>query len=94
MMEEGGQTLLADSGLPMSFWLDAVLTSQYLCNCLPTSTLPANVTPYEMFTHKKPNLSHLRVWGCQCFVAFSDELQPKAGFKHFKVIFVGYKEAH
>ena len=34
-LEEGGQALLADSGLPMSFWLDAVLTRQYLCNCLP-----------------------------------------------------------
>ena len=34
MLEEGGQTLLADSGLSMSFWLDAVLTSQYLHNCL------------------------------------------------------------
>jgi hypothetical protein len=31
----------------MSFWLDAVLTRQYLCNRLPTSTLPNNVTPFE-----------------------------------------------
>ena len=37
-IEEGGQALLADSGLPMSFWLDAVLTRQYLVNRLPTST--------------------------------------------------------
>ena len=65
-LEEGGQTLLADSGLPMSFWLDMVLTSQYLCNRLPTSTLPANITPYESFTCRKPDLSHLQVWGCQC----------------------------
>jgi hypothetical protein len=31
-IEEGGQTLLADSGLPMSFWGWAVLASQYLRN--------------------------------------------------------------
>ena len=31
-IEEGGQALLADAGLPMSFWLDAVLTRQYLIN--------------------------------------------------------------
>ena len=31
-IEEGGQTLLADSGLSMSFWCDAVLTLQYLQN--------------------------------------------------------------
>ncbi|KAJ3483592.1 hypothetical protein NLJ89_g12049 [Agrocybe chaxingu] len=31
-IEEGGQVLLADSGLPASFWGDAVLTTQYLRN--------------------------------------------------------------
>jgi hypothetical protein len=92
-LEEGGQALLAGAGLPMSFWLDAVLTRQYLCNRLPTSTLPNNVTPYESITNgKKPDLSHLRVWGCDCYVAVPDELRPKAGFKRFRAIFVGYEE--
>ena len=92
-LEEGGQALLADSGLPTSFWLDAVLTRQYLCNRLPTSTLPNNVTPFESITNgRKPNLSHLRVWGCECYVAIPSELRPKAGFKRFRAIFVGYEE--
>ena len=92
-LEEGGQALLTGSGLPMSFWLDAVLTRQYLCNRLPTSTLPNNVTPFELITNgKKPNLSHLRVWGCNCYVAVPDKLRPKAGFKRFRAIFVGYEE--
>jgi hypothetical protein len=59
-LEEGSQALLADSGLPMYFWLDSVLTRQYLINQLPTSTLPDNITPFEVFTNgKKPDLSHL-----------------------------------
>jgi len=91
-IEEGGQTLLADSGLSMSFWCDAVLTSQYLRNRLPTSTLAANITPFEVITRTKPDVSHLRVWGCQCFVAIPDELRDKAGFKCFEGIFVGYEE--
>ena len=91
-LEEGGQ---AGSGLPMSFWLDAVLTHQYLCNRLPTSTLPNNITPFKSLTNgRKPNLSHLRVWGCDCYVAVPDELRPKAGFKRFRAIFVGYEEHH
>jgi hypothetical protein len=57
-IEEGGQTLLADSGLPMSFWGWAVQTSQYLRNRLPTSTLPIGLTPFEVLTGKKPDLSH------------------------------------
>jgi len=91
-IEEGGQTLLADSGLSMSFWCNAVLTSQYLHNRLPTSMLAVNITPFEVLTRTKPDVSHLRVWGCQCFVAISDELRDKAGFKRFEGIFIGYEE--
>ena len=92
-IEEGGQALLADAGLPMSFWLDAVLTRQYLVNRLPTSTLAENLTPFELLHHgRKPGLSHLRVWGCDCYVAVPDELRPKAGSKRFRAIFVGYEE--
>ena len=91
--EEGGQALLTDAGLPMSFWLDAVLTQQYLVNRLPTSTLPENITPFEVITSgRKPDLSHLCVWGCECYVAVPDELCGKAAPKHFRAIFVGYEE--
>ena len=92
-IEEGGQALLADAGLPMSFWLDVMLTRQYLVNHLPTSTLPDNLTPHEVLSNgHKPDLSHLHVWGCDCFVAVPDELRAKAGFKRFQAIFVGYEE--
>jgi hypothetical protein len=92
-IEEGGQTLLADSGLPMSFWGWAVQTSQYLRNRLPMSTLSSSLTPFEVLMGKKPNLSHLRIWGCQCFVTIPPELCMKAGPRCFEAIFVGYKEA-
>ena len=91
-IEEGRQTLLAASGLPMSFWCDMVLSSQYLWNRLPTSTLAVNITLYEVFRHSKLDVSHLHIWGCQCFVAIPGELREKAGFKCFEGIFVGYEE--
>ena len=91
-LEDGFQTLLADSGLSMTFWGDAVLTMNYIHNRVSTSTLPANVTPYEEIEHHKPNLSHLRVWGCQCFVAIPQELCSKGGPHCFGAIFVGYEE--
>jgi Reverse transcriptase (RNA-dependent DNA polymerase) len=92
-IEEGGQTLIADSGLPMSFWGWAVMTSQYLRNRLPTSTLASNITPFQVLTSKKPDLSHLRVWGCQCFPAIPTELRTKAGPRRYEAIFIGYEEA-
>jgi hypothetical protein len=89
---DGMQTLLADSGLPFSFWGDALSTTRYLRNRLPSSVLPADVTPYEGFHRSKPDLSHLRVWGCQCFVTIAPELRSKGGPRRFEAIFVGYEE--
>ena len=89
---DGMQTLLADSGLPFSFWGDALSTTRYLRNRLPSSVLPADITPYESFHHSKPDLSHLRVWGCQCFVTIAPELRTKGGPRRYEAIFVGYEE--
>jgi len=76
-IEDRFQTLLADSGFSMMFW------GNYLCNCVPTSTLPDNITSYEEVEHVKPNLAHLQVWGCQCFVTILPELCTKGGPHHF-----------
>jgi hypothetical protein len=91
-LEDGAQVLLADSGLPASFWGDAVLTVQYVRNRVPTSTIPDGATPFEVFHGKKPDLSHLRVWGCQCFVAIPPELRTKGGPRRFEGLFIGYEE--
>lgn len=91
-IEDGVQTLLADAKLPLSFWGDAALTTQYLRNRLPTSTLPLNTTPYEVMHGTKPDLSHLRVWGCQCFPAIPPELRTKGGPRRYEAIFVGYED--
>jgi len=91
-LEETARTLLADTGLPPKFYSDTVLTAQYLRNHLPTSTLPGITTPYEVMDLKKPDLSHLCVWGCQCFVLIPHEKRAKGGPKHFEAIFVGYED--
>ena len=91
-LEDGMQTLLADSGLPATFWGDAVLTMQYLRNRLPTSTLPADMTPYKLLYGKKPNVDNLRIWGCQCFAIIPPELRDKGGPRCVECIFVGYHE--
>ena len=91
-IEDGIQTLLADSKLPLSFWGDAALTFVYLCNRLPTSMLPEEMTPYEIMHHSKPDMSHIRVWGCQCFPLIPPELRTKASPRRYEAIFVGYEE--
>ncbi len=65
-IEERALTLLAHSGLPASFLADAILTVAYLYMRLPNSSIPKGTTPYEQLYTKKPDLAHLRVWGCRC----------------------------
>jgi hypothetical protein len=91
-IEDGIQTLLANSKLPLSFWGDAALTYVYLHNRLPTSVLPDDITLYKAMNQTKPNLSHLWVWGCQSFPIIPPKLCTKGGPQHFEAIFAGYEE--
>ncbi|KAI3998338.1 uncharacterized protein SCHCODRAFT_02466885, partial [Schizophyllum commune H4-8] len=51
------------------------------------------ITPYEARWGKKPDLSHLRVWGCRCYAYYPKELETKGGRRMYEGIFVGYDEA-
>ncbi|RDB19170.1 hypothetical protein Hypma_014224 [Hypsizygus marmoreus] len=89
-LEETALTLLADSGLPMSFWGDAVKTDN-IFNRLPTSTLPATTTPFEVMKKVKPDLSHLRVWGASVLSFILPKLVQKGVRKDLKPFLLGMK---
>jgi hypothetical protein len=48
------------------------------------------MTPEEKFTRKKPDVSHLRVFGCITYVHVPDEKRSKLDPKAKKCIFIGY----
>jgi len=48
------------------------------------------MTLEEKFTHKKPNVSHLRVFGCIAYVHVPDEKRSKLNPKAEKCIFIRY----
>ena len=93
-LKETAQMLLADADLLAEFYGDAILTAQYLHNRLLTSTLPGITTPLEVMYQKKPDLSHLCIWRCQCFMLIPHEKCVKSGPERFEVIFVGYEDDH
>jgi hypothetical protein len=47
-------------------------------------------TPEEMFTGKKPELSQLKIFGCQVFIHILKEKRNKLEPSGKKGIFVGY----
>jgi hypothetical protein len=47
--------------------VDAINTASHVLNRIITTPI-LDKTPYELLKGRKPNLSHLRVFGCKCFI--------------------------
>ncbi|GJY83919.1 putative ribonuclease H-like domain-containing protein [Tanacetum coccineum] len=60
---EAARTMLADSKLPTTFWVEEVNTACYVQNRVLV-TKPHNKTPYELFLGRKPALGFMRPFGC------------------------------
>ena len=59
--------LLIRSGLPKTFWWDAYDSANYITNLLPTKTAKGYISPEEFLKGEPPDVSHLRIWGCQAY---------------------------
>ncbi|GBN06736.1 Retrovirus-related Pol polyprotein from transposon TNT 1-94 [Araneus ventricosus] len=80
--------LLSEANLPQRFWAEAAMTATYLQNRLPTK--PKGKTPYELWTNRKPNLSHIRVFGCKAYAYIQKQKRGKLDSKAVEGIFLGY----
>lgn len=86
---EQARSMISLAKLPKSFWGEAVTTAAYLTNRIPTSSLGGKTTPYELWYEKKPDLKHLRVFGCIAY-AHVDTYRRKLDDKAQKLRFLGY----
>lgn len=60
------RSLLKHMSMPNVLWGEAVRHATYLINRVATRSLVGR-TPYEALRGAKPNLEHLRVFGCVCY---------------------------
>jgi hypothetical protein len=91
MLMEKVRCMLSGVGLGKEFCLEAVSTACYLVNRSPSSVL-YDKTPQEVWTGKKPSLTHLKVFGCDAYVHVPKENKSKLDKKVEKCIFIGYKD--
>jgi hypothetical protein len=78
------------ANLPPKYWPFCVTTAMYLINRRPHSSLRNSITPYEAWWGRKPDLTHLRVLGCDAW-AISPVPTRRAQDHHAeRGIFVGY----
>ncbi|GJR66384.1 retrotransposon protein, putative, ty1-copia subclass [Tanacetum coccineum] len=72
--------------LPLSFWDYALESATRILNMVPTKKV--DKTPYELWYGKVPNLSYLKVWGCEALV--KRDTPDKLEQRSVKCIFIGY----
>ena len=89
VIAEIARCMLNEKNMPRCFWADVVFTAVYLINRSPTTSVHI-ITPEEAWSGRKPDLSHLRIFGCVCYVHIPSELRSKLDAKSEKCVFVGY----
>ena len=80
-----------DIDLPISLWAEATRTAVYIQNRCPYAILK-DKTPEEIFTGEKPEVGHLRIFGCQVYIHVPKEKRTKMEPSGKKGVFVGYSE--
>lgn len=82
--------MLCETNIPKYFWAEAVNIAAYILNKVLIRAMISK-TPYELYKGRKPNISHLRSFGCKCFV-LNNGKHPLGKFdaKSDEAIFLGY----
>jgi len=83
--------MLHDLGLLKFLWEEDANTIVYVQNRCPHQALDFKI-PKEVFTSKKPDVSHFRIFGCPVYFHVPKEKINKLGACGKKGIFLGYSE--
>jgi len=86
---EKARSMLCDSQLGLSYWAEAISTAAYLCNRSPTRSLEGK-TPFEAWYGSKPDLHHLKRFGCDAYLHLPPSKRTKLESKTRCCTMLGY----
>ena len=85
------RTMLSGSNLDSTYWSHAIRHAVYIKNRLPHTALPGYITPYERYTGRHPDLTHIRVFGSHVTVKQPRVRRHKIDLDHNTTgIFIGF----
>ena len=87
---EAARSMMTHASLSNAYWAEAVATAVYLRNRMVTTALKSGETPYQQWYGKKPNLQHIRVFGCMVYTHVPEGKRKKLDDKTQKFRFIGY----
>lgn len=81
--------MIFDAGVHMRYWAEAASTAAHLINRTPCRGMKG-ITPEEIWSKVKPDLTAIRVFGCKAWTHIPKENRKKLDAKSQECIFVGY----
>ena len=87
---DGVRSMLHGVGLSKGFWGWALECFHYTRNRVPTRGRSDELSPYEAWFGRKPNLSHLKTFGSPVLYRYDDQSGKKLDPRARKGILVGY----
>lgn len=85
------RSILKGKNVPGDCWGEVVRHTIYLLNLLPTKVLP-NITSYEAWFDKKPNLEYLKVFGCIVYAKVVGVHLKKLEYRSKKMVYLGVED--
>lgn len=85
---EAARTMLADSGLPKTFWAEALSTANFVFNRIINKKHLKS--PFELFYGEKPTKTHFHEFGCDVYTKIPSPKLRKLDEKAVKMKFIGY----
>ena len=82
------RSILKSSNMPSYMWGEAVRHSVYLLNRLPTKVLKGR-TPHEAWSGRKPDLSHIKMFGCVAYMKTPSVHTSKLDDRSKMVVYLG-----
>jgi transposase InsO family protein len=83
------RTLLLESSVPPKFWVEALSTTVYLINRLPSQQLNFD-SPYYRLFGMHPDYHNLHTFSCVCFVHLPSHERHKLTAQSARCAFMGY----
>ena len=91
MIVGAARAMLHDQGLPIHLWAEACNTAIYVQNHCPHRVLGMS-TPEEELSGKKPNISHLKIFGSLVYIHVTKDARKNLELTAEVGIFFGYTE--
>lgn len=88
-LQEMARVMLHAKNLPYYLWIEALNTTCHIHNRV-TIRLGTEVTHYELWKGRKPNVKYFHMFGSKCYILVEREQMRKMNHKSDEGIFLGY----